>query len=122
MRELLAPTMTAAGIWAVAFLLLLAGWIWRTSRRMTALLRRIREDDAALWAELGSPRSWDALSKSPPHLRKLRRLKNDDRFAMQFDNRVVKRIRELQGELSTEIVVMALVACAVLYLVWPHMR
>jgi hypothetical protein len=50
----------------------------------------------------------------------LRRLRVDQRFAQQFDQRVVQEIRGLQQTITAGLVVLAVAGLLVMYLVWPH--
>ena len=103
LRELLVPTQYVAALWAVGFLLLVAAWCLWSSRRLGKLVDRIRTQDSALWQQLGSPQSWDELSNAR-NWSTLRRLRVDQAFAQQFDQRIVEKIRGLQRAITAALV------------------
>ena len=119
LRDFLAPTKYGAALWAVGFLLLVAAWVLWSSRRLGKLVKRIRTQDSALWQQLGSPQSADNMGTARNWLI-LRRLRVDQSFAQQFDQRVVQEIRGLQRTITVCLVMLALAGLFVMYLVWPH--
>ena len=119
LRDFLAPTKYGAALWAVGFVLLVAAWCLWSSRRLGKLVDRIRTQDSALWQQLGSPQSWDNIGTAR-NWSMLRRLRVDQRFAQQFDQRVVQEIRGLQQTITVGLVVLAVAGLLVMYLVWPH--
>jgi hypothetical protein len=119
LRDFLAPTKYGAALWAVGFVLLVAAWCLWSSRRLGRLVDRIRAQDSALWKQLGSPQSWDNIGTAR-NWPTLRRLRVDQRFAQQFDQRVVQEIRGLQRAITAGLVVLAVAGLLVMYLVWPH--
>jgi len=119
LRDFLAPTKYGAALWAVGFVLLVAAWCLWSSRRLGKLVDRIRLQDSALWQQLGSPQSWDNIGTAR-NWSTLRRLRVDQRFAQQFDRRVVQEIRGLQQTVTVGLVVLAVAGLLVMYLVWPH--
>ena len=119
LRDFLAPTKYGAALWAVGFVLLVAVWCLWSSRRLGKLVDRIRTQDSALWQQLGSPQSWDNIGTAR-NWSTLRRLRVDQFFAQQFDQRVVKEIRGLQRTITVGLVVLSVAGLLVMYLVWPH--
>ena len=119
LRDFLAPTKYGAALWAVGFVLLVAAWCLWSSRRLGKLVDRIRTQDSALWQQLDSPQSWDNIGTAH-NWSTLRRLRVDQRFAQQFDQRVVQEIRGLQQTIAVGLVVLAVAGLLVMYLVWPH--
>ena len=119
LRDFLAPTKYGAALWAVGFVVLVAAWILWSSRRLGKLVDRIRTRDSALWQQLGSPQSWDNIGTAR-NWSILRRLRVDQLFAQQFDQRVVQEIRGLQRTITVGLVVLAVAGLLVMYLVWPH--
>ena len=69
--------------------------------------------------QLGSPQSWDNIGTAR-NWPTLRRLRVDQLFAQQFDQRVVQQIRGLQRTITAGLVVLAVAGLLVVYLVWPH--
>jgi hypothetical protein len=119
LRDFLAPTKYGAALWAVGFVVLVAAWILWSSRRLGKLVDRIRTQDSALWQQLGSPKTWDNIGTAR-NWSILRRLRVDQLFAQQFDQRVVREIRGLQRTVTVGLVVLAVAGLLVMYLVWPH--
>ena len=119
LRDFLAPTKYGAALWAVGFVVLVAAWILWSSRRLGKLVDRIRTQDSALWQQLGSPQNWDNIGNAR-NWSILRRLRVDQLFAQQFDQRVVREIRGLQRTVTVGLVVLAVAGLLVMYLVWPH--
>ena len=119
LRDFLAPTKYGAALWAVGFILLLAAWVLWSSRRLGKLVELIRIHDSALWQQLGSPQSGDNMGNAR-NWSVLRRLRVDEVFAQQFDQRVVQEIRGLQRTITVGLVMLALAGLLVMYLVWPH--
>ena len=119
LRDFLAPTKYGAALWAVGFVLLLAVWALWSSRRLGKLVGRIRTQDSALWRQLGSPQSGDNMGTAR-NWAILRRLRVDQSFAQQFDQRVVQEIRGLQRAITVGLVMLAVAGLLVVYLVWPH--
>jgi hypothetical protein len=119
LRDFLAPTKYGAALWAVGFVLLVAAWCLWSSRRLGKLVDRIRLQDSALWQQLGSPQSGDNIGTAR-NWSTLRRLRVDQRFAQQFDQRVVQEIRGLQQTITVGLVVLAVAGLLVMYLVWPY--
>ena len=119
LRDFLAPTKYGAALWAVGFILLVAAWALWSSRRLRKLVERIRTQDSALWQQLGSPQSWDKMGNAR-NWSVLRRLRVDDVFAQQFDQRIVQEIRGLQRTITVGLVMLAVAGLLVMYLVWPH--
>ena len=119
LRDFLAPTKYGAALWAVGFVLLVAVWCLWSSRRLGKLVDRIRTQDSALWQQLGSPQSGDSIGTAR-NWSTLRRLRVDQFFAQQFDQRVVQEIRGLQQTITVGLVVLAVAGLLVMYLVWPH--
>jgi hypothetical protein len=119
LRDFLAPTKYGAALWAVGFVVLVAAWILWSSRRLGKLVDRIRTQDSALWQQLGSPQNWDNIGTAR-NWSILRRLRVDQLFAQQFDQRVVREIRGLQRTITVGFVVLAVAGLLVMYLVWPH--
>ena len=120
MRELLAPTEPVAVIWAIFSMVALWGWTWYCTRRMVALLGRIRTDDSTLWSEIGAPESWRQLIRSG-RFATLRRLRRDDLFARRFNSNIVSQIRDYQRETNRGLAIVGALGCFVLYLVWPYL-
>ena len=119
LRDFLAPTKYGAALWAVGFVLLVAAWCLWSSRRLGKLVGRIRTLDSALWQQLGSPQSWDNIGTAR-NWSTLRRLRVDQFFAQQFDQRLIQEIRGLQQTISVGLVVLSVAGLLVIYLVWPH--
>ena len=119
LRDFLAPTKYGAALWAVGFILLVAVWALWSSRRLGKLVDRIRTQDSALWQQLGSPQCGDNIGTAR-NWSILRRLRVDQLFAQQFDQRVVEEIRGLQRTITMGLVVLAVAGLLVMYLVWPH--
>jgi len=119
LRDFLAPTKYGAALWAVGFILLVAAWALWSSRRLGKLVERVRTLDKALWQRLGSPQSGDNIGTAR-NWSILRRLRVDQLFAQQFDQRVVEEIRGLQRTITMGLVVLAVAGLLVMYLVWPH--
>ena len=119
MNELLAPTKYIAALWAVGFLLFVAGWCLWSSRRLGKLVDQIRHEDQALWQELGAPQGWDDVGNAR-NWSTLRRLRTDHAFAQQFNQQVIADLRDLQQAITIGLIVMAGSGLLVMYLVWPH--
>jgi hypothetical protein len=119
LRDFLAPTKYCAALWAVGFVLLATAWSLWSSRRLGKLVDQIRTQDSALWQQLGSPQSWDNIGTAR-NWSTLRRLRVDQLFAKQFDQRVLQEIRGLQRTITVGLVVLAVAGLLVMYLVWPH--
>jgi len=119
LRDFLAPTKYGAALWAVGFVFLVAAWCLWSSRRLGKLVDRIRTQDSALWQQLGSPQSRDNIGTAR-NWSTLRRLRVDQFFAQQFDQRVVQEIRRLQRAITAGLMVLAVAGLLVMYLVWPH--
>ena len=119
LRDFFAPTKYGAALWAVGYLLLVAAWCLWCSRLLGRLVDRIRTQDSALWQQLGSPQSWDTIG-TVRNWSTLRRLRVDQRFAQQFDQRVVQEIRGLQQTITVGLVVLAVAGLLVMYFIWPH--
>ena len=119
LRDFLAPTKYGAALWAVGFILIVAAWALWSSRRLGKLVERIRTQDSALWQQLGSPQSGDNMGTARNWMI-LRRLRVDQLFAQQFDQRVVQEIRGLQRTITVNLVMLAVAGLLVMYLVWPH--
>ena len=119
LRDFLAPSKYFAALWAVGYVLFLAAWCLWSSSRLGRLVKRIRARDSALWQQLGSPQSWDNIGTAR-NWSKLRRLRVDQVFAQQFDQRVVQEIRDLQRTITAGLVMLAVTGLLVMYLIWPH--
>lgn len=119
LRDSLAPTKYGAALWAVGFVLLVAVWCLWSSRRLGRLVDQIRAQDSALWRRLGSPQKWDNIGTAR-NWSTLRRLRVDQLFAQQFDQRIVQKIRSLQRSITVGLLALAGAGLLVMYLVWPH--
>jgi hypothetical protein len=118
-RDLLAPTQFAAALWAVGFLIVTAVWLIVFRRRLTALLESMRTDDPDLWRELGTPQNVAAMA-SLRNRAVFVRLKRDETYAWQFNQRTVARIRGLQREISIMLASLSVAGCFVMFIVWPY--
>jgi hypothetical protein len=83
------------------------------------LVDRIRTQVTTLWQQLGSPQSGDNMGNAR-NWSLFRRLRVDEVFSQQFDQRVVREIRSLQRAITAGLVMLAVAGLLVMYLVWPY--
>ena len=118
-REALAPTKYGAALWAIGYLIVVAGGCWWSNFRLQGLLDRIRMEDDALWQEFGRPGNASDFGRLGSW-RTFRRMRVDQAFAERFNPHVVLDIRKMQQHMTAGLVSMALLGGFVVFLVWPH--
>jgi len=119
LRSLLAPSQTAAVLWAIAFLIVTVLATVALRRRIASLRSAIEHDAPDLFAALGRPGTVSELA-SPANRPVFMRLRRDEPYAWQFETQVVARCRALQREITIVLMLLGAAGLLVLVLIWPY--